>query len=492
MKILLIQPPWYGFQNVASNRVHLGLVYIGAVLEKNGDDVLILNGETFFKGGTAESEKIVIDEDAYLENLKPDHYVFAEIIKTAENFHPDIIGFSLMTANSSAGYMLAKKIKEKFPNIPLIAGGVHPTLMPEEPLKKSNFDITVRGEGEETTPALINALKEKKPLDGILGITFKQGDTIIKNPDRPFIANLDTIPFPAFHLVYNLEKQISSCKGIISSRGCPFACNYCASKLIWTRAVRFRSPENVIAEIVDRYKKLGISNFAFHDDTFTLNKKYVEEFCRLAMALDFKISWHCDTRGDTLDLPLLALMRKAGCQHIYLGLESGSPKIQKLIKKNLDTDKVKNAIHFARKVGIETTVYFMLGFPEETEEDIELSIETMKELNPDHTIWSILTPYPGTDIWNLALEKGLVSYDTDWANYFHHYNQGNIFGSIPKDAWDKILIKVFAEQEKQNNRWTWIKFKNKISVLRYQINLSLKDPGRAFRYILKKLKLSGK
>ncbi|MFH0892343.1 MAG: radical SAM protein [Candidatus Falkowbacteria bacterium] len=489
MKILLIQPPWYGFQNISSSRVYLGLAYIGAVLEKTGDQILILNGETFFKKITGGEEKITVDEESYHRNLNPEHYVFDDIVKTGLEFKPELIGISLMTANSTAGYILAKKLKKALPGVTLIAGGVHPTLLPEEPIAKGGFDIVVRGEAEETIVELAGALKQNKLLDSIAGISYKKDDKITDNPARPFIKNLDALPFPAFHLVHNLEKQLSSCKGIISSRGCPFECNYCASKLLWTRAVRFRSAANVVAEIKDRHDKLGISNFSFHDDTFTLNKKYVEEFCGLVSALDFKISWHCDTRGDTLDYPLLKKMKKAGCRHIYLGLESGSPKIQKMIKKNLSTDKVKNAVNAARRAGVETTLYFMAGFPEETEEDILLSLKAMQEINPDHTIWSILTPYPGTDIWNLAESKGLVNRNTDWSNYFHHYNQGNIFGGITKETWDRLIVRVFAEQEKQNRRFTIIKFRKKIVVLRDQVRLAAREPKRALTYLKRKIKI---
>ena len=445
--------------------------------------------KTFFKKITGGEEKITIDEESYRKNLNPDHYIFSDIVKTAIEFKPDLIGLSLMTPNSFSGYILARKLKEAFPDTLLIAGGVHPTLLPEEPIVKGGFNIVVRGEGEETIIELVNALKQKKSLDNISGITYKKDKKIIKNPARPFIKNLDALPFPAFHLVHELKKQLSSSRGIISSRGCPFECNYCASKLIWTRAVRFRSATNVVAEIMDRHKKLGITNFSFHDDTFTLKKKYVEEFCALVLNLNFRISWHCDTRGDTLDYPLLKIMKEAGCQHIYLGLESGSPKIQKMIKKNLSTDKVKNAVKSARRAGIETTLYFMAGFPAESEEDIFLSLKAMREINPDHTIWSILTPYPGTDIWNLAEAKGLVSRDTDWANYFHHYNQGNIFGSVSKDTWERLIKKIFAEQEKQNRKFTLIKFKKRIAVLKDQIRLAVREPKRALSYIKRRIKI---
>ncbi len=489
MRILLIQPPFYGFQNITSDRLYLGLAYLAAVLEKDGHEVLILNGEFYFEQMEGENEKITIDQEAYKKNFKREHYVYQKILNDVIDFKPDAIAISFMTAGSTSAYFLAQHITRAIPDIPLIAGGIHPTLLPEEPLKKG-FNYVIRGEGEVTIVELIKAIQNKSnDLETILGISYLSHGQIYHNQNRPFIADLDALPFPAFYLMKDYQKHAYASSGIITSRGCPFTCTYCASKLLWTRQVRFRSPKNIVNEIIDRHKKYGLASFAFHDDTFTLNRKYVEQFCLLVLKLSFKISWHCDTRGDTLDLNLLKLMKRAGCQHIYLGLESGSPKIQKLIKKNLSTVKVKQAIKMARQARIETTVYFMVGFPEETEEDIKQSIAVMKDLKPDHAIWGILTPYPGTEIWQLAIKKGLVNYQTDWANYFHHYNQGNIFGSVSKESWDKLLKEINEEQNKLNSKLTIIKIKAKIKNNFYLLKLAIKKPSKAINYIKKRIKI---
>ena len=300
---------------------------------------------------------------------------------------------------------------------------------------------------------------------------------------RPFIKNLDEIPFPAFHLLQNLEPQQLYCKGITASRGCPFECTYCASKLIWTRQIRFRSPENVAAEIKDRHRKFGITSFSFQDDTMTLDHRFVEKLCRLINDFDFRIIWQCDTRGDTLDFDLLKLMKKSGCIHIRIGLESGSPKIQAMIKKRIKTDKVKAVLQMARTVGIETTVYFMVGFPDETEADIKLSIEIMKKLNPNHTIWSILTPFPGTETWAIAEKRGLVNKNSNWDTFFHHFNQGSIFKTITDEKWNEMLALIDHAQKAQEKKYSIIKFKNKIKNYHILLELGLKNPGRLVKFI---------
>lgn len=488
MKILLIQPPWYGFQNLVSNRLYLGLAYLGAVLEKNGYEILILNGEIFFNTFKESKEEITINEAEYLKNLSSEHYVYKKIIDKIKDWNPDIVGISFMTAGSSSAYTLSRLIKGYKPDISLIAGGWHPTILPEEAIKKGLFDYVVRGEGEETIIELVKAIEHKQEIKNILGISYKKNDEIKHNQNRPFIKDLDSIPLPAFHLLYDYENQKSSCTGIVTSRGCPFSCTYCASKVMWTQNVRFRSADNVVNEIEYRYEKLGIRSFSFNDDTFTLNSIRVKEICNKIIDLKLKINWHCDTRGDTLNLEILKLMKRAGCNHIYLGLETGSPKILKQIKKNIDPATVKKAVNLARQVNIETTVYFMVGFPNETEEDIEMSINAMHDIKPDNAIWSILTLYPGTEIWNLALSQGLVTENQNWDKSFHHYNQGNIFNSISKESWDKMLKKIDLEQKKLHNRITKIKIRKKIKALPKMIKLGLKKPGRILPYFINLIK----
>ena len=484
MKILLIQAPWYGFQNIISGRLYLGLAYLAAVLDKEGHEVKIFNGETFFKNINNKGEKIVIDEEEYLKNYSPDHEVYREIMNAVKDFEPDIVGISFMTANSASGYYLAEMLKNYKADLPLIAGGTHPTLIPEEPLKKAPFDYVIRGEGEETIADLLSAIKNKKDISKVPGISYAKEGKIIHNPNRPFIQNLDKLPFPAFHLMKDAQKNIYACAGITTARGCPFQCNYCASNLMWTRNVRFRSPANVVEEIKDRHNRLGVKNYSFNDDTFTLRSAFVEEICDRILTLPFKINWHCDTRGDTINLKILKLMKKAGCNHIYLGLESGSPEIQKMIKKNIGNSKIKEAVKMARKAGIETTVYFMAGFPDETEENLMESVVAMKDIAPDHAIWSILTPYPGTETWTTALDRGLVSTDTNWARFFHHSNQ-NIFKGMPKESWEKMLRLIETEQKKINDRMTLIKFNKKICEKINLAKMAIRNPKKVFKQFKK-------
>ena len=491
MKILLMQPPWYGFQNIASRSVYLGLGYIAAVLERARHDVMILHGETFFHDLPDAPENLLIDQEAYRKNFRSDHPVFTAIVEAAKQYAPDVIGISFMTPNSASAYYLAKHIKAHIPGIPLIAGGFHPTLVPEEPLTKGGFDYVVRGEGELTIVELINALQENSDCSTIAGISYIMNGSIVHTPSRPYIQDLNAIPFPAFHALQDFDAQKSAYAGIITSRGCPFACNYCASNVMWSRKVRYRTPDNVIEEIKTRYERSGIKHIRFHDDTFTLHRQYVEELCAKILALDFKIHWICDTRGDTLDLHLLQLMKQAGCTLMNIGLESGSAKIQQQIKKNMNTQTVLQAVELARKAGIQTLVYFMVGFPDETEEDIMESLEAMKNIRPDHIIWSILTPYPGTEVWDFGVTRGDIPADPDWGTFFHHYNRGHFFKTIPDESWNRILTLINTEQRKFNAKKTKKKEKNAFLKFyrsqSYRVVYAIKHPLKAVNYLKKML-----
>lgn len=459
MKILLIQPPWYGFQNIVSRRLCLGLPYLAAVLEKNGHEVVIYNGETAFNQRVGLAEPAVVSSSIYLKSLSPDHEVYQRIVTFVKAFQPDMVGISFATAVSTSAYYLARLLKKYRPDLPLIAGGFHPTVLPHEPLGNGLFDFVVRGEGEDTFRELVTGIDRHEDYTDIQGISFMRDGEVVHNPCRPYIRNIDDIPFPAFHLLHDAKSQLDACVGITAARGCPYQCTYCGSSLMWSRKVRFRSANNVVEEINDRYSRLGLKSFSFEDDTFTLRPAYVWELCEKILDMPFPIQWRCDTRGETLNRDMLKLMRKAGCYMMGVGLESGSPKIQSQIKKNLSTDVIKSAVRMAREADVDTTVYMMAGFPDETEEDLQQSISAVNEIKPDHVTWSIMTPYPGTEIWKIAESRGLVNKDCKWETFFHHFDRGNVFQSLSDESWDKLLSIINKQQYRLNNRMTWKKAK---------------------------------
>ena len=439
-KILLVDPPWYIFQRIKTNSVSLGIVYIATVLKESDHDCLIYNGD-FITYPMTGQEGVLVDYKNYINQIKnKTSQVWADFRNILEEFKPDYVGISILTPKYESAIEISKIVKEYNSNIPVFVGGVHPTLQPTELLKESSFDIAVVGEGEKTTAELITVLESNGNLSSVRGVYYKKNDTIVQNPLRPLIKDIDTIPFPDFTLLHRFEEYPPEyLNRILTSRGCPFKCIYCASNQLWTRKVRFRTPENVFEELETRYNKFGIRFFQFNDDTFTLDQRRLEKLCELIVEDKMKIKWMCDTRADKLNENTLKLMKHAGCNQINIGVESGSEKILDYIQKGESLDSIKKAFPLAKKLKISTLAYFMMGFPYETKEDLLQSIEIMSEIKADDVCWSLFTPYPGTEIYNHLIETGLLTTTPDWSRFFHHSPEMNFSKYISNQEWLELI-----------------------------------------------------
>jgi radical SAM superfamily enzyme YgiQ (UPF0313 family) len=308
--------------------------------------------------------------------------------------------------------MIAKDVNKE---ITIIVGGTHPTVMPEETIQNKYFDYVVRGEGEYTFLELIN----DEPIEEIKGLTYinKEG-IIVNNPDREFIKDLDTVPFPGRSLYLN-DKDHMDFGYVMTGRGCPFECTFCASKKVWKKQTRYRSPKNVVEEIEHVHKTYGTKFFYFVDDTFTLKKKRTKEICNLLLEKNLDITWICDTRVDTIDEELLTLMKKSGCIRVKLGVETGCERLLSETKKGITKEQIRRAINLTKKVGIESTTYLMIGMPTETEEEIKETLAFARELESDYYSLSILAPYPGTEIYDDVIEGGIKLPKEHWEYFFH-------------------------------------------------------------------------
>lgn len=405
MKVLLIAPPDNKvLEPFASSPIKptpllwgfpLGLGYLAAYLKKNGHEPLIL------------------------DCLRYD-YSLSIIKKKIQKIKPDLVGIMIMTPWARSAATVAKIIKEVDKELPVIGGGPHAAFDYENLLKNYNFDYIVIGEGEVTLLKLVDYLAKKrgKKRRKILGIAYRQKGKVYVNPPRSLISNLDEIPFPARELVkfedYITNSLLPQAVEIIGSRGCSHRCAFCSSSHFWKRW-RARSPENIIEEIKALIKKYPqIKSFLFYDDNFTLDKERIIHLCRLLIAEGLnRYYWSCLGRADQVDEEMLALMKKAGCQKISYGVESGSPKILKNVDKYLDLSKVRETIRITRKVGIEALAFFMIGNPGETEATIKQSIRFAKRLKPTSTAWSITQVLPGTKIAAMQPVANFIEYQYD-------------------------------------------------------------------------------
>jgi len=395
-KILLINPP----QVTRHPQPALGLALVAAVLERNGYPVKILD----------------LPALGFSENSLP---------SILHQEKPNVVGITAMTPTINSAVRVARKVKETDGDISVILGGAHATLLPEETLRSApEIDVIVRGEGERTTPELAKVLGENpRQIKKVLGITYREGNSVRSSPSRPPILDMDTLPFPAFHLLpmgkYRLHPPFgrqSPVMPIITSRGCPYRCIFC-SKAVFGKKYRSNSPAYVVDEIQFLKEKFGVEEIKFYDDVFTLNRKWVIAVCMQLKEQGIDIPWSCETRVNLVDSELLRVMQDAGCYMIEYGVESGNQGILNNLKKDITLEKIVEAFKLTREAGIETVAYFMLGSPHETPETIRQTIGFAQKIDPDFVQFSITTPYPGTELYSLAVEDECVP--EKWEEYMY-------------------------------------------------------------------------
>ena len=405
MKILLLNPPMlYGAYN-ESGRLYLdksypplGLGYIAAILEKQGYNIKAID---LIDSKFEESEEILRKEK------------------------PQIVGISCnLTDYRWSSFKLAQIAKKIDPNVIVVMGGSHATHMYEQIMNNFPVDIIVRFEGELTFLELMKALETSSDLRAVKGIVYREKKDIVKNEDRPPIADLDSLPFPALHFfdfdryihypspVKVKGKNVSELRSrnIMASRGCPYRCQYCSIAAFWGTC-RFRSVINVVDEIEALYKKSGVTHLNFFDDAFTLDKERVIEICREIIRRKLKIFWECVTRVDFVSSEMLEWMKKAGCVSVSYGVESGSPTVLKAVNKKQTISQIFNAFKMTHAAGIKAYILLMIGNPNETEKSINETIELIRLVKPDKIRTTLTMIYPATELYEVCKKKGIIDDD---------------------------------------------------------------------------------
>jgi radical SAM superfamily enzyme YgiQ (UPF0313 family) len=393
LKVTLINPP----QDTRYPQPPLGLALIAAILEKAGYPVTLLEANAL--------------------QLKPE--AIANIVPDA-----DIVGITATTPTIGTALGIARHLKQKNSNLKIILGGPHVTLLPEETLaSSSDVDVIVRGEGDETVIALLQAIENHLPLNSVAGISYKLDGKIVHTADRTSMVDMDSLPYPAFHLLPWKKYKPHPPHGMalpfgamVTSRGCPYRCAYC-SKPVFGSKFRAQSPERVVEEMVYLQKKFGVKEIAFYDDTFTVDKKRIQAIAEKIIAKKIKIAWTCETRVNLVDKELLAHMKQAGCYAIAYGIESASPEIIKTLQKDITLEQVEAAVRAHKEVDLQVIGYFMLGSPGETPQTIQQTIDFAKRLKVDFAQFSVTTPFPGTELYEIY--KLNNPGEIDWAKFVY-------------------------------------------------------------------------
>jgi anaerobic magnesium-protoporphyrin IX monomethyl ester cyclase len=332
----------------------------------------------------------------------------------------DVVGFQCYTHELQSVARLARIVKLQTARIVTVAGGPHPTLLPRETMEYfgDRMDFLLRGEGDESFPRFIDHISEKRPdPSAIGGLVWRTEGEIRVNEKADFVKDLDRIPFPGWELI-RPETYPPAQHGaffrrfpiapIITTRGCPYACKFCAAPVLCGREMRYRDPDSVMDEIKMLYSRFRIREFHIIDDNFTINPNHARAVLEkiIASGLPLSLAFPNGIRTETVDEPLLALMKKAGVYLISLGLESGSDRVLALMNKKLTVKKSEEKIHLMKKTGIDTAGFFIMGFPGETEADIRRTIRWSLRLPLLRANYGHFMPLPGTPIYRELEECG--------------------------------------------------------------------------------------
>lgn len=374
MNVLLIEPPFYSLQGIKSGKVSLGLAMLAGAIKEKGGDVSIYSPDLEFDTETVNSEGVVTHMNrGYLKCMEE------RLTGLLSELKPDVVGISVWTARYNNGLLIARIVRETCGNrIKIVMGGIHATMLPEDALDNMDVDYIVVCEGERAIVELLDHLENNPPNlgNGVRNLYYRDENNAIRSTEKAYIKNLDSLPLPAYEKYLNYEQLDPNMFGsLISARGCPFLCTYCASHIIWSRKVRFHSPEDIIELIGYLYHTFGTRKFRFNDDTFNLDRNRLFRLCRLLAKVKQPIEWEADIRGDLADYDSLKAMRDAGCYQVNIGVETASETIIKQVRKNLDLEKVKDTFRICKEMRVRTTGYFMIGFPGETEEQVNKTID---------------------------------------------------------------------------------------------------------------------
>ncbi|MBN1296510.1 radical SAM protein [bacterium] len=403
-RLLLILPHFaekrhYGsMSKVAPSLLPVSLVYLAGYMEKQGYPVRIFDGQV---------------EEMNRNTLNA----------ALDTFQPDVVGITCMTPMVTETKMVAEIVKSR-PNPPLVVvGGIHPSVLPDDMVRDTSIDVIVRGEGEITCHELLEAWPDGD-LDAIRGLTFQRDDQIVHTPDRPLLDDLDSLPFPARHLVnYEGYHQIPDAvfaeplREILTSRGCPFQCIFCSARLLSGYKYRYHSPERVLDEVDLLVKQYGARQIAVLDDNFVVDRQRTIDICEGLMKRGYhkKVVWTTAARADQVDYDLMKLMKQAGFQLVSFGVETGSPRLLKMIRKGETMEQIARAVEEAHRARLKVRGTLILGLPEETLEESLATIRWAKDLRLDFAKFSLATPYPGTVLYDIAIKNGMQT--GDWSHF---------------------------------------------------------------------------
>jgi len=436
MKILLIDVPFglveiggekKRFAGVENAIPSLGLAYLAAVAEREGHEVRILDCTI---GGDWQT----------IQDL-------------GQEYRPDLVGVTAKTPSFANAVKTASLLRAIVPNAVFIVGGSHPTAMPEHALAAETFDYLVLGEGEETLVDLLRYISGSGTSpETIPGLAFLKDGKPYFSPPRQAIADLDTLPFPARHLLPPLTAYSPTAASyrqlplvhVMTSRGCPSKCNFC-DRAIFGERYRARSADNVLAEVDEVINRYGAREIRFFDDTFTINQKRLATLCDGLKKIRPRLPWTCLTKAEAVNLDMLKMMADAGCWQVLYGLESGNDRVLETLGKKNTVAMNRQAVKWARQAGIRVRADFLVGSPSETAESLQQTLDFAKELDIDFAHFNKFVPFPGTDFYRMLIAQGYHFDFSGSSSTLDHDAMIFVPPAIPEEVYKAFLDRAYKD-----------------------------------------------
>lgn len=419
-KIILIDPPgWQGTVSGFGPCPNIGIAYLVPMLRKNGHKVSVID----------------LNNEAMTDD---------QILSAVDEYHPEIVGFSVKTATSKNARILAQKVKKILPRVHVIIGGPHCKFAWRELVVESWFDIVFVGEGEQVLPTICNRLMADQAIEDLPGVMTKRNSNHDFRLNRPLIAAADMnfLPFPQYDLFpQNVKQSLRANYPLLTSRGCVYDCTFCSVPEISGKGFRKRSPKSVIDELRWAQEKYGATAFEIVDDVFNLDMRRCKEICCALIEAKLGMSWSCPNglRVDRVDRELAELMFKSGCHSVNVGVESADPYVLAAVKKGETIQDIERGIRIFKEAGMRVIGYFIIGLPGDSLKLQERSVEFAKRVGID-AHFNMLVPYPGTECWEWAKAN---------ARFLRSHEDGLHFADDPDKL--KIVIETddFPASERQ-------------------------------------------
>lgn len=434
----------------------------------------------------AALEKAGIDVRFYDDVLN--HADTAALTATLSSFRPDLVGISVVTGTVGGAERAANIVRAALPEARIVMGNIHADLFAGEYLKRGLTDFVVHGEGEETLVELAKSLDDHKPdFSKILGISWLDGEEVVKNAPRPFITDLDSIPFPAWHLfpieryrIFNFARVMEPGTLVLGSRGCPFDCSFCTLIVNQSRVRRRRSVKNIVDECEYLHDRFGYKQASFVDPIFPFHRKEGEDFAAemIRRGLHKKMVWITETRVDLVDYELLVTLRESGLRRVMFGFETGSAEMLKRVRKSATLERGTEAAAAAKRAGVSVVGFFMLGIPGSTKADLDATIDyATNVLDIDFAKFTVFVPYPGTPEYEQLKAAGELPEPEKWSRFTSYPTAERPPAYVPKG--------LTAEEIIAYQRKAYLAFYTRPSMIFHQLfrvrALGLKDMAAGLR-----------